>query len=126
MFNLQSYNQAKKKIKKDCTVRCAKIACMVYLNGRHTFPTYVTVNKRGTGGKCSPWSYHAEELAIERLSRSDVWNFPVFVVLRLRADGTVGCAKPCEKCSYLLLHSKKLVRTEVYYSNADGTFSRLW
>ena len=117
----QILQSALKRCRKDGTVRSAKVACIAIA------PDYVsiTVNKRGKGGRISPWTYHAEELMLNRI-RNARWPYPgacTIIVMRFKPDGTLGCAKPCDRCDPML--RKSGVR-RVIYTNEVGILERLF
>lgn len=45
------------------------------------------------------------------------------LVIRVRRDGTIGCAKPCKECRTRLLRARVV---KLFYSDKDGDICRLW
>lgn len=61
---------------------------------------------------------HAECRLAAKLDRgADV------LVIRVRRDGTIGCAKPCPECRTRLLRARV---AKLFYSDKDGDICRLW
>lgn len=104
---------------KHCTVKQARVVAIV--SNEHGRPLFAVSNRRKNNGG-GKWTYHAEELAVNRIMR---WypkpKYLTMTVVRFKADGSLGMAKPCPEC-----YKKVGVVNHLYYTDDSGTIQTLF
>lgn len=101
-----------------------ELAKKVAMGSRHSWANHAAVVTKGGAVQNAAGNTpnrHAERIALERLWPSKRKGTKVLSI-RVRADGSLGMAKPCDRC---MAYLEKNGVTSVTYSTDDGRLERV-
>ena len=113
---LPSLVSLKKRIQRECDIKIHRMGAICFLRNGHVLAT--ACNRKGNG-YVSEFSFHTEEMVLERsaYARKRTKAKAYILVVRFLSSGEFGLAKPCEGC-YQLCKDEGIAG--IYYTTVDG------
>ena len=112
---LPSLVSLKKRIQRECDIKIHRMGAICFLRNGHVLAT--ACNRKGNG-YVSEYSYHCEEMVLERsaYARKRAKSQAYILVVRPLARGEYGLAKPCQGCYELC----KEAGVKIFYTTIEG------